>query len=125
MKYIISESTLDRVITNYLDDNFDVSEINFYYPYGYDDETGEESEDTTAMAFYFGDMEDEDVFFRWMSCEYFNPDSSAQDICPLVGVEPKYERLLSSYFNDTWYEPFRIWVEKNFELPVKKVEGYL
>jgi hypothetical protein len=40
MKYIISESKLEKTITNYLDVLFDVDNIHYTVPYEYDDETG-------------------------------------------------------------------------------------
>jgi len=104
MKYLIKESQLDQVIINYLDELFQVDDVNFHYPLEYDEETGEEYEDE--------------------GCEYFTQGSHARTICPTVDVETKYSNVLNGYFGDRWEEPFKIWFERNFENPVKTVEWW-
>jgi len=123
MKYIISESKLEKTITNYLDVLFDVDNIHYTVPYEYDDETGEEYDDMNRMEFYIGDYENDDTCFRWYNCEYFDKGSYARYICPTVTVEYKYETILNGYFGDMWKEPFRKWFIQNFEEPVKTVDN--
>jgi hypothetical protein len=123
MKYIISESKLEKTITNYLDMLFDVDNIHYTVPYAYNDETGEEGDDLTRMEFYIGDYENDDTCFRWYDCEYFSPGSHARDICPTVTVEYKYENILNGYFGDKWKEPFRKWFIRNFDEQVKTVDN--
>jgi len=123
MKYIISESKLEKTITNYLDLLFDVDNIHYTVPYEYNDETGEEGDDLTRMEFYIGDYENDDTCFRWYDCEYFSPGSYVRDICPTVTVEYKYENILNGYFGDMWKEPFRKWFIHNFDEPVKTVDN--
>lgn len=124
MKYVITESRLNTAIYNYFDTLFDVANINWSYPYEYDDETGEESEDTNRIEFYKGDFSDEDVVFRWTDCDYFREGSHARSICPTVNVEYAYEKVLNGYFSNFWQEPFKEWFKNNFELPIKTVETW-
>jgi hypothetical protein len=42
MKYIITESKLESAIIDILDEMFPVEDVNWYHPYDYDDDTGEE-----------------------------------------------------------------------------------
>jgi hypothetical protein len=122
MKYIITESKLDRLIRKNLDQMFDVENINFTNPYYYDSETGEEYEDPDRILFYLGDYEGEDEgCFYWHECDYFNPESLAREICPMVSIEYDYEIKLNGYFGDMWHEPFKNWFMKNFDLPVKTI----
>ena len=51
MKYVITESKLNGVIIEYLDELYDISDINSVNPYQYDDETGAEWEDDHLMDF--------------------------------------------------------------------------
>ena len=123
MKYIIAESKLDKVIINYLDELFQVDNINSINPYEYDDETGEEYDDDSRVEFYIGDYEDGDNdIFKWYDCEYFDEGSEPKKHCPLVVVEHPYDDTLIGYFGDKWEEPFKRWFYDNFDLPVKTVE---
>jgi len=123
MKYIITESRLETIITKFLDLLFNVDNIHYTVPYEYDDKTGEEGDDMTRMEFYIGDYENDETCFRWYDCEYFNQDSPARDICPTVTLEYKYENILNHYFGDTWKEPFKKWFIHNFGNPVKTVDN--
>lgn len=123
MKYIISESKLENTVILYLNTIFDVDNMNSHHPFTYEDETGEEGDDETAIVFYHGDWADEKPCFKWYSCEYFNEGSPARDICPEVAVEHPYSYELDSYFGDLWTEPFKKWFTKSFNLPVKTVDG--
>ena len=77
MKYIITESKLEESILYYINELFDVNNINYTNPLEYDDETGEEWEDGNRAVFYLGDYDaDEDEFiFKWYNCDYFDPGS--------------------------------------------------
>ena len=121
MKYVLKESQFQNAIFKYLDDLFPIEEINWTNPWEEDPDTGEEGEDPNRIEFYKGDFGDEDTCFRWSACEYFNPDSPAQDICPEVVVESPYDVQLNNYFGDLWHEPFKQWFKKNFNLSVKTI----
>jgi 3'-phosphoadenosine 5'-phosphosulfate sulfotransferase (PAPS reductase)/FAD synthetase len=123
MKYIIAESRLDKVVTEYLNEIFPLDDVNYLNPIEYNDDTREEYEDETRVEFYLGDYEDgETTIFKWYDCKYFYPDSPVQNICPTVVVEHPYDDTLIAYFSDKWEEPFKKWFTENFNLPVKTVE---
>jgi hypothetical protein len=122
MKYIIRESRLNEHITNYLDSIFPIEEIHSTHPEEYT-EDGSYYEDSNRIEFYIGDYEyGENTCFRWYSCEYFNPDSPAKNICPVVVIESHFDISLNGFFGNFWHEPFKEWFTKNFNLPVKTVE---
>ena len=42
MRYIITKSKLEKIILHYIDELFDITDINWTNPPEYDEETGEE-----------------------------------------------------------------------------------
>ena len=124
MKYIITESSLENVIYSFLDDLFDLDNMNYSHPIERVElEGGKEYRDKNRAEFYRGDYFDDDICFRWYDCEYFVPGSPATEICPAVSLEVKYENILNAYFGDFWREPFRKWFIDNFEFPCKTVDN--
>jgi len=125
MKYVITESQLDIAIMNYLDELFQVDNINYHSPYEDNQDTREEYEDMNRMNFFIGDYDDgENDIFKWYSCDYFEAYSHAKIKCPIVDVETKYSAILNGYFGDRWVKPFKIWFSENFHEPVKTVEWW-
>lgn len=126
MKYIITESTLDKIITRYLDDIFPKEEMNIINPYDFDDETGEEGEDENHIIFYIGnDYDADDSVFEWYGCEYFYEDSPQRQnqTCPIIVVNHPYDDDLSDTFGEySWQEPFKKWIMNKFNLPVTTVD---
>jgi hypothetical protein len=123
MKYIITESKLDTVVTNYLDELFDLENINHTNPEEWDDESGESWEDPNRVMFYIGDYSDEDEgCFYWFGCDYFYPFSPASEKCPMVNINSEYENKLTGFFGDMWHEPFKRWFTDNFGLPIKTID---
>ena len=123
MKYIIAESKLEESILYYINELFDVNDINWTYPLAYDDETGEEWDDNSRIVFYIGDYNGEDEgCFYWYACDYFTPHSTASRNCPIVTVENEYKNQLDGYFGNMWHGPFKKWFKEHFELPVKTIE---
>jgi hypothetical protein len=123
MKYVITESKLEESIIHYINELFDVNDINWTNPLEDDYETGEEWEDENRVVFYIGDYNGEDEgCFYWYACDYFNPNSPASEKCPMVSVEVRYEKQLNAYFGDLWKEPFKKWFKEHFELPVKTID---
>lgn len=123
MRYIITESRLEENILHYINQLFDVNDINWTNPIEDDDETGEEWEDDNRVVFYVGDYEGDDGgCFYWYACDYFNPNSPASKNCPMVSVELEYKKQLDGYFGDLWHEPFKKWFKEHFELPVKTID---
>lgn len=122
MKYLITESKLEETITNYINELFDVDDINWTHPIEYGEEYGEEWDDTNRVEFYIGDYQGEgEGCFYYYDCEYFNPNSPAYEKCPTVSLEVEYENQLNGYFGDKWKEPFKKWFKYHFELPVKTI----
>ena len=122
MKFIITESRLEENILYYINEIFDVNDINWTHRLDYDDD-GYEYEDENQIVFYVGDYEGEDEgCFYWHACDYFNPNSPASEKCPIVTVELQYKKQLDGYFGDMWYGTFKKWFKEHFELPVKTVE---
>ena len=126
MKYIITESSLDKIIKKYLNDVFDSEDLNIINPYDFDDETGEEMEDENHIIFYIGDDYDaDDSVFEWYDCEYFYEDSPQRQnqTCPVVMVKHPYDDDLSDTFgDDSWQEAFKQWMMEKYNLPVTTVE---
>jgi hypothetical protein len=123
MKYLITKSKLEESILYYIDELFDITDINWTNPPEYDEETGEEWDDDNRVVFYIGDYEGEDEgCFYWYACDYFDPNSPASEKCPMVSVEVQYEKQLNAYFGDLWKEPFKKWFKEHFELPVKTID---
>ena len=126
MKYIITESSLDKVIKKYLNDVFDSEDLNIINPYDFDDETGEEMEDENHIIFYIGDDYDaDDSVFEWYDCEYFYEDSPQRQnqTCPVVIVKHPYDDDLSDTFGeDSWQEAFKQWMMEKYDLPVTTVD---
>lgn len=125
MKYLLTESQIDELITKQLDIMFDVDNIHSTSPYEYDDDTGEEYEDTNRIEFYFGDYGDEDTVFRWYSKEYWGQDAESyrgyKQKSPIVEIEEPYLSNLNGLFGSMWHKPFKEWFKLNFEVPVKTV----
>ena len=126
MKYIITESSLDKVIKKYLNDVFDSADWNIINPYDFDDETGEEIEDENHIIFYIGnDYDADDSVFEWYGCEYFYEDSPQRQnqTCPIIVVNHPYDDDLSNTFGEySWQEPFKKWIMNKFDLPVTTVD---
>ena len=124
MRYVITESKLDSAIITYLNQTFDVNDINWTYAEEWDEDTDEYQEDETAIVFYIGDYNgDDDGCFRWYDCHYFNGGSKATEICPIVQVEHPFDIKLNGYFGDRWHEPFKKWFTDNFKLPAKTIDS--
>jgi hypothetical protein len=127
MKYIITESRLNDTIIEYLNNIYDVSDINWTNPYDYDDETDEEGENPNIIEFYRGDYEgtyDSDYVFMWYAPEHFpGPENiSWFEDAPILEIHENEGETLNAYFGDKWHEPFKRWFEENFELPIKTIE---
>jgi len=121
MKYIITESKLDEVITNYLDELFDVKNIDYTQMPVYDDEDGWNANEN-VVVFYFGEWGDGETCFTWYGKQYWIKSRNMSHKCPVVDIEREYYNQLNGYFNDKWKEPFKKWFTANFEYPVKTVE---
>jgi len=125
MKFIITESKLDRLIRKNLDEMFDVENINWTNPYKYDFESGEEYDDPDMIVFYYGDYSDDEMVFQWYSKDYWG--QAAEDFyaykenSPIIQIEEPYHSRLNGMFSNKWYQPFKEWFQEKFEMPVKTI----
>jgi hypothetical protein len=127
MKYVITENKLNSTIIEYLNELYDIEDINSVNPYQYDDETGEEWEDDNIIDFYKGDYDgpyDSDFLFRWYDPEHYSGGDyvGLQKKCPIIEINDTEGEILNAYFGDRWHIPFKIWFEENFRLPIKTVK---
>jgi len=127
MKYIITESRLKNTIIEYLNELYDVDDINSTNPYEYDSETEEEYEDPNVLEYYRGDYDgphDSDFVFRWIDPEYFAGGDyvGLQKKCPILEVHDTEGETLDAYFGNNWHAPFKEWFQVNFRLPVKTIK---
>lgn len=120
MKYIITESKLERAIISYLDDNF-------YPDYGWDDEEyyRGELEINNELDFYINDM-DSYIYYGCNSGEkndkHFEPSGKLEYYkCPLLLIYPAVSQQLNSYFGDMWKPIFKKWFEENTGLTVNQI----
>ena len=112
MKYIITESKLDNIIYQYLEDLFD--DLNFTAA---EDEEGYEM--NSALQFYFGDYGDDESVFYWYDSDYFNNDCEK---CPIVVFETDLLDKLNSLFSNKWEPIFKKWLWETFYMKVKTIE---
>lgn len=125
MDYIVGQSQLDELIKKQLYVMFDVDNIHSTSPYEYNDDTGEEYEDSTRIEFYVGDYGDEETVFYWYDKGYWGQDSESYNgyktKSPMVDIEEPYRGRLNGLFGNMWYKPFKEWFKENFDVQVKTV----
>ena len=126
MKYVICESTLNKVILRYL--NKIPDNLRAYVSIDVDDETGEEYDDESHIIFYKGpeDYNEDNEVFHWYGCDYFY-DFAPQKVygtCPVIVVDhPLNDDLSDTFGEDAWKETFKKWFTEKYGLPVNTVEG--
>ena len=133
MKIIITESKLYNSIYEYIDESFNVSNINWVYGIG-EDENGYEDidiEDKNFIIFYYGDWDgeyDSDIIFNYFDVDYYDKNDPAHKPfikdAPVLEVMREYAKHLDSIFGNHWHEPMKKWFQDNFKLPVKSVSTY-
>ena len=129
MKYIITESKLEEIIVNYLNNMYDVNDISWKYPLENDDEdyAAHWEEDPNRLHFYKGDDEYDDRIFLWYDKDYWNVERSdnAKNLyekSPVLDFENGNDlNKLNGYFGDKWVPVFKKWFEDNFGVPVKSI----
>jgi hypothetical protein len=121
MKFIITESRMNKIITDYFDEIFNLAEINWTHPL-VEDEFSEEYEDTLRTLFYYGSEFDDDVVFRYYDKGYFREGSRGDMESPILFIEGEPGFNLNGYFGDNWHEPFKLWFRENFGLNIKTID---
>ncbi len=127
MKYIITESKLEEIIVNYLNNMYDINDINWKHPLENDEETDNWDEDPNRLYFYKGDDEYDDRIFIWYDKEYWNVERSDNakkfyENAPILDFENGNDlETLNGYFGDKWVPVFKKWFKDNFGITVKSI----
>jgi len=116
MKYIITESKLEKAATDYINELFPIDNLHLKYIMDNDGEI-------EAIKVYLGNTDDDSMCFRWYSAEYFVRGTSHREKSPMVAFDDKYLFSLNGYFGDAWHEPFKRWFTEYFNLPLKTIEN--
>jgi hypothetical protein len=116
MKFIINESKIELVIEKFLNDTFDVENINWTPIMDFDG-----NEDDSAFEFYYGDFMDSDTVFRLYNKNYWRKMTDTRiPLSPILFFENNDNyKLLNDVFGDVWKPVFIKWFEKNFGFKVK------
>ena len=83
MKYLITESKLEKVATDYINELFPEDNLHLKYIIDNDGEI-------EAMKVYLGNPDDDSICFRWYSAEYFVRGTSHREKSPMVAFDDKY-----------------------------------
>jgi hypothetical protein len=125
MKILITENKLYRTIYNYIEDTFDISNLEPSHPEVWDDEEMSEIENPYITDFYYDTWgEDEKWVFSYYSYEYYSNEPSSnplKDKSPILSVNGHDWQNLSSMFGNYWKDPMKKWFEDNYKLPVKTI----
>jgi hypothetical protein len=112
MKYIITESRLERAIIEYLNDNF-------YPDYGWADTYQKEIDKFGAVEFFINDIDS----YIYYGCNYGLEDELhlKNHGCPLLSIYPRISQQLNGLFGDIWKPIFKKWFEENTGLKVNQI----
>jgi len=124
MRYLISESRLERAMEKVFNQYINVDELKYYHPVEETDDGYDEYEDTNRAIYYIGDVElDENEIFRYYECDYFYEDAKAvRGRCPILSLDDRISDTLNGLFDDLWKEPFRKWINESVNLRAKTIE---
>ena len=130
MKVIITESKLEKVIYDFMDELFAAengnTEIHKLESLSASDELNEPIEG--AYEFVNDDYyeHDQEYLFSWTGKEYYENHQRQSFGARLINEAPiveihDYERIkkLDSYFGDIWKPIFKKWFENKVNLPIK------
>lgn len=134
MKIIITENKLNKMVTDYLNEMYDIDNIG--WTYGSDDMGNEVG---YAIQFYTGDFDEDDdetTLFRWYDEEYWESEESSGwgdeddetikekklNSPILIFEDDDVYNTLNGYFGDMWKRPFIEWFWDKFHVPVKTIE---
>jgi len=121
MNYLITENKLNNIILNFINNYYDVNEIN-YNPLHDDD--GNPTND--AIEYYIGDyLESDEVFRLYNKTYWLKPDDYRIELSPMLMIEDdNFVTNLNSMFGDRWKPIFKDWFEENFGEKVKTIDYY-
>ena len=129
MKYLITESKLDDVIYNYIDELFAAengsTEIHKLESINQDGENIEDVYDIVNDD-YYDDNNGGDYLFTWAGKKYYENHAHQSFGARLVDEAPIVEindggkvRNLDSYFGNLWKPVFIKWFKDKVNLPIK------
>jgi hypothetical protein len=120
MKYIITESRLEKAIIEYLDKEF-------IPDYGWGNNYQEDVDRWGDLVFFINDVES----YIYYGCnarggrnkdKYFDPNGHLANYeCPLLSIYPAVSQQLSNYFGNMWKPIFKKWFEENTGLTVNQI----
>jgi hypothetical protein len=126
MKVIITENKVFDAIYDYINDSYDVTQIDFFNPTTFNEDEWEDIENPYITEFYYkeyvGDYDENGMLFVYIVNEYYNDEPSNESFknkTPILIVND-YENLVKM-FGERWKEPFKKWFEDNYKLPVKTI----
>ena len=126
MKVLITENKLFDSIYNYIEDMFDVSNIDYFHPTTWNDDEYYDEENPHIREFFYhtyeGHYDEDGVAFVYIQKEYYNNEPSNKSFrnqTPILIVND-YEKL-TNMFGNRWIEPMKEWFKDNFDLPVKTI----
>ena len=130
MKYLITESKLDDVIYNYIDELFaaenGTTEIHKLESINQDGENIEDVYDIVNDDYY--DDNGGDYLFTWSGKKYYENHAHQSfgrrlvDEAPIVEINDGGKvRNLDSYFGNLWKPVFIKWFKDKVNLPIKKL----
>jgi hypothetical protein len=131
MKYLITESKLDDVIYNYIDELFaaenGTTEIHKLESINQDGENIEDVYDIVNDD-YYDDNNGGDYLFTWAGKKYYENHAHQSFGARLVDEAPIVEindggkvRNLDSYFGNLWKPVFIKWFKDKVNLPIKTI----
>jgi len=120
MKIIITESKLESMILKYINDKFDVNDINYIEFMDYDG-----NPDDSAYEFYLGDYGDDETVFLLYNEHYWGEDPSVKnkvEQSPILIIEDNtFVDIMNSVFGDKWEPVFKQWFDHHFGFEINKV----
>lgn len=118
MKYIITESRLEKAITEYLDKEF-IPDYGWYENMRTAGTYQDDVDKWGELVFFINDIES----YVYYGCNEFFADYGHLHNyeCPLLSIYPAVSQKLSSYFGDMWKPIFKKWFEKNTGLTVNQI----
>lgn len=118
MKVVITESRLEKVVSDWLDDK--------YYPdYGWNDNYQEDVDRWGDLVFFIDDRDS----YVYYGCnagsendKMFNTYGHLRNYkCPLLSIYPRVSKRLDSIFGDIWKPIFQKWFEEHTGLEVAQL----
>lgn len=114
MKYIISESKIDKIIFNMLDEIYPLDKITYSSPIDFDSESFDTPDGECLIEFFM----DSNVIFEWVDDCYFDKN---QPYTPLLNVINNNDSYKLYLFGDYIEDAFKFWFKERFNYPVNKV----